>query len=441
VKIAKIISPNLIICICIILGGAGGIIFGLYPIIGTTLIIFGVVGSLLSVSSSVSRNHEIDFLFEAQAKLLAQSGIGNLYTEAVRTEFIKTGNSRNSIKLLVKALEVEPNNIDALVLLSSFCVFQLSLQQWLGNISRRDLILNIQSIRKLAEKGLKVDSDNHSFLDILGILLDIEGYHEEARKYFIKSGKLRNDPYWHLLLVMSYLASNENLKALHEIEVAKNNGAEGWLFNFYYGRVMNSLGRFNQALEYLIRAYNQKGNRPELLKELSQSNYFEGRFFSSSKYEIFLCIEVLKLGYWVGFSYIMHAFVDFIIGFLCSLSKIFWEITKFIPFIKDLHIKYLSPDEPEFSLGNALINRGNYEAAEIKFRLASRIIPQKAETYANIALCLSLLRNKDGALIEIDKAIDLKPDNELFIHSKKQIQLGTIKRIIDQYGKVRRKIK
>ncbi|MGO9147527.1 MAG: tetratricopeptide repeat protein [Desulfomonilia bacterium] len=129
----------------------------------------------------------------------------------------------------------------------------------------------------------------------------------------------------------------------------------------------------------------------------------------------------------------------FPIGFLCGLSKVSWKATKYIPFIRDLHIRILPPYEPEFSLGNNLLNSGNYKAAEIKFRLASQLLPQEAESYANLALCLFLLGQKDDAIMEIDKAIELKPDDDLLIHTKKQFQIGTIKRIVCQHGKVRKK--
>lgn len=96
----------------------------------------------------------------------------------------------------------------------------------------------------------------------------------------------------------------------------------------------------------------------------------------------------------------------------------------------------ISPDQPEFTLGNILIEKGEYEGAEHCFRIACKIIPDKAESHANLALCLALQGLKKEALLECDKSIELNPKNELFKHAKQQIQSGNMKRILDQNGNV-----
>ena len=129
-------------------------------------------------------------------------------------------------------------------------------------------------------------------------------------------------------------------------------------------------------------------------------------------------------------------FFIIIMGTVCFLSKIIWCINRYIPLINTLQKKVISPDEPEFTLGNIVLEKGLYEASEEKFRLSSKILPNKAATYANIALCLMMQCKRNLALIEIEKAISIEPKNELFKHSKRQIQKGKINRILNQNGTV-----
>ena len=430
-----------IISLLFILGGVGSIAFGIHPIIASVLIILGVIGSIFSYLFSESQNQERDFLIEAQATLFAQHGLGNIYTQAFKKEFLRTGSVKNGIRLLKKALDVNPNDVDALAFLASSLAMHLSFLKWLGRkIDSRKFTKAFIFAKTLAQRGRHLDPNNHVFLDVLGILFDIEGKHEEARKQFIKSSHLRNDPDWRLLMATSWHMSGDHHKALHELQLAERQGAAGWFFDFYYGRALNCVGNYIQALDYLKSAYNTHGNKPELLEELSQSYYYYGKFFPSAKYAFLTAMLVIPIYPGLGVHGLLKVISFVTIGLACFTSKTCWKVTKRIPLVRYLQLRFLPPDEPEFTLGYKLIAKGNYEAAEQKFRLSCNIIPNKAQSHANLALCLALQGRKDEALTEYDKCIQLKPKDEFYKFSREQVAAGKIKRILDRRGNVVRNI-
>lgn len=401
----------------------------------------GILGSLFSLLTSESRNQELDYIVEAQATLLAQHGIGNVYTQAFKNELFKTGSVKRGLRLLEKALYVDPSDMDALSLISSSISLYLSLQQWVGVTADSSNFKNTFShAQNLAKRGVKLYPQNHTFWDTLGILSDLEGKHKKARQCFIRSGKLRNDPYWRLLLATSWHKSGENQRALLELKKAQSEKAEGWLLNFYFGRALNSVGDYIEAEKYLVLAFKERGFKPELIYEISQSYYLRGKFFTAAKYILKLSIRVVSIHWVRGFKYFFQAAARFGIGLACFIAKISWKVTCHIPFFRNLQSKILSPDEPEFTLANLFLEKGNFKEAEKNFRTCCEIIPTKAESYANLALCLALQGLKDEAIIECDRSIELNPKNELFKHTRQQIESGYMKRIVDQNGRVIRNL-
>lgn len=241
-------------------------------------------------------------------------------------------------------------------------------------------------------------------------------------------------------MATSWHKSREHYKALNELKLAEREGASGWLFDFYYGRALNCVGDYIRSIIYLSTAFKERGNRPELLHELSQSYYLSGKMFVASKYVIMQALSVITLRPISFFSCFLKAISYIAIGLFCLAAKASWKVTRYIPLIRNLQIKFLSPDEPEFTLGNMLIEKGNYKSAEHNFRLSCKILPAKAENHANLALSLALQGLKDEALKECDKSIELSPKNEYFKHTRNQIISGNMKRIVDQHGKVLRTI-
>jgi tetratricopeptide (TPR) repeat protein len=431
-----------VISLLLILGGFGSIIFGYFPIISSVLIILGVLGSLISFLASESRNQEMDYFNEIQAILLAEKGVGNIYSRMLKKDLLEKGKIKDPSKLLTKALNIDPDDEDALSFYSIFLALFLSKWQWLGVKMNSNLFKKHFNLAKeIAQRGIKLYPQNNFLLLSSGILFDIEGNHQKARKYFFKSGKLRTDPYWRLLVATSWHRSGEHLKALNEIKKSEKGGAEGWIVNFYHGRALNAVGNYMEALPYLELALSKSRYSLELWNEISISYHLKACFIKSAKYVFKLSFNTFFLYPLTGLKLLLKAITVVIVSLSCLVSKMFWKLNKSIPFIRELQTRLLPPDEPEFTLGNILMKKGNYEGAEKYFKYSCNVLPNKADSHSNLGLCLALLGLKDEALKEYEKSIELSPQNILLKHTKKQIESGNIRRIIDQNGNVIKNIK
>ena len=97
------------ISLCLIFGGLGGLIPGAPLILSATLVMLGILGSLYSLARSNTKAKQVDYMLE---------GHGNAYTKAFEAELYKTGSCKNAVAILTKALEIDPNDKDAMVMLS-----------------------------------------------------------------------------------------------------------------------------------------------------------------------------------------------------------------------------------------------------------------------------------------------------------------------------------
>ena len=416
-------SPIVFFSVVLILGGVGSVIFSFAPIIGGLLIFVGVIGSILSLLSSETKNKQGDYLFEAQAILFARQGVGNVYTEAVKVELKKTGSCKNAIQLFLKSLEIEPTNHDARAMICIFLVLNLSSYKWLKISSKMDgdegmLLL----ATNLIKGGLQLYPKSHVFHDARGIIYDIEGKHEDARKEFYTSGKLRKDPYQHLLIATSWHMSGNHNNALLEMEKAHKKGANGWLFDFYYGTSLNAIGNYEESLEYLKKTIKHTGLKAEPLHEISDSYYSIGNFLKASKYKALTGLSIILVAPRTGSKYLIEAFILLLFGIIYNISKILWKITKYIPILRSIQLKVIPPYEPEFSTGNFLMEKKHYLAAENLYLRASKVVPKWGKLHSNLSACSAKQGKKTEAIYHINRAISLEPNNEVYKWNKKQFE-------------------
>lgn len=414
-------SPIFFYSISIILGSVGSIIFGITPMIGSILIITGVLGGIWTFLTSEAKSKQGDYLLDAQAVLLARHGVGNTYAEAVKLELKKTGSSKNAKELLLKALDIEPNNLDALTSLCSILALNVSFSRWTKSSSKEDNIQNIFELaKKLTERGLALAPKSHIFHDARGILYDFEGKHNKARKEFSVSSSLRTDPYWHLLFATSWHMSGEHGKAFSEMEKARDKGAHGWLFDFYYGQALQAVGDYEKALSHLGKTIKQIGWKVEPLHFLSDTHNSIGNYSKAAKFKGLTGIAIITLSFEAGLKYLLESMFQLIIGLACNFSKFTWKITRFIPVLRDIQLKLTPPFEPEFSIGCSLIEKKHFTAAEKLFRRSCAAVPEWSETHSNLALCLAMQGKKKEAIESIDRAIGLDPENEAYTWNREQ---------------------
>ncbi|MBA2617547.1 MAG: hypothetical protein H0U91_05185 [Rubrobacter sp.] len=120
-RFSKVLVPG-----GIILGLAGGLIFNRYPILGGLLAAVGGVAALYSWWISEAKVKEHENFMEAQTILLAKGGLGNAITESVQNELRKGGLAKDVAARLRKALELTPDDVETLELLSVRALIEMT---------------------------------------------------------------------------------------------------------------------------------------------------------------------------------------------------------------------------------------------------------------------------------------------------------------------------
>ncbi len=213
----------------IILGVAGGLIFNRYPVLGGLLAVVGGVTALYSWWTSEAKVEEHENYMEAQTILLAKGGLGNAITESVQNELRKGGLAKGVAARLRKALELTPDDVETLELLSASLALVLNYQNFVLQTTEwsglRDAIVEARSY---AETGHGLAPQSLLLLSSLGILCDLEGDHEQARDHFRRAGDAGAGPTWRLYAGTSYGMEGKYPQGLAEIKKAAEEGVTGW---------------------------------------------------------------------------------------------------------------------------------------------------------------------------------------------------------------------
>jgi tetratricopeptide (TPR) repeat protein len=408
----NMISWSRIVVFLILCGGLGGIISGAYPVTGAILTLAGVIAALSDHVSSDARNRENDAFVEAQALLLANKGIGNLYSEIAKLE-TRRGRTDRAFERYKKALEINPNDTEALWSLGVMLALQVAYAQWLGCSKKEDFKNKLSAAKTYVKRGMEIDSKNHIFYDILGIIYDTEGNHEKAREEFRRSGILRTDPYWHLLMATSWGMSEQHGKELAEVRKAIEKGADNWLVDYYYGRAFNNVGDFDHALPRLKRAFETRGTQVHILRELIHCYYMQGWFDKAGGFALqsgFALLRRFPVASWRNFKESVHHYGLYIV---ITMSGFLWPITRRISVLSKIHQRIASPAQPYQTLGIMLIERGHYRFAEKHLQTACNRLPNIPENLANLSSCLALQNKRIEAIEKITMAINCARDERL----------------------------
>jgi len=234
-----------------VVGGIGGIVSGDYPRAGTILTVIGLLGALWVHFDSESKSRDTEDLLEAQAMLFAEIGIGSVYTRAGKLALHKDESIEKAIARFEQALKINPMDVEALASLGSLLAKNLAFAKWLGKDVGIKFQESIVTAKAFAQNGMRIAPEEHIFHDLLGVIFDLEGLHEQARQEFQTSGKLRKDPYWRLLLANSWEMSGNHGEGLAEIERAIAEGADHWVLDFYHGRSLTNVGDYDKAIPFL----------------------------------------------------------------------------------------------------------------------------------------------------------------------------------------------
>ncbi|MCG3147011.1 MAG: hypothetical protein PCFJNLEI_00447 [Verrucomicrobiae bacterium] len=409
-----------------ILGGIGGVIYGVHPIWGAVLTVSGVFGNVFAAWASHQQSEDIKRQFETLAQLINHNSLHDFPITVAATELKRSGACKGIGRELAATLERQPENSNALVMLVVCLAMDLSIRQWATGSKSLDPFQEIGQLRQLLVKALNKRDSNCALFDAIGILRDLEGKHDSAQRWFRRSGKLRSDPFWRLLLSTSYGMAGRNAEALREMETACREGASGWFVDFYLGRALLRNGQYDQAASCLISAHTTRGNSPQLLDSLQEVYYRLGRFSTSARYQFILAAVLLLYTPKRALVYIAQASVHLLIAGVCRVSRTLWVISKRIKWFAAVHAKWLPPEEPHARLGQILATEGHYEMAKRHLETAATIRPNQAIHLVNLGVCYAHLGDYPKAIAFCDKALVIDPDNLVARYNRTRYQTGAV---------------
>jgi len=399
-KMLQIISV-----IIIIVSGIGGILTGTYPIIGTCLVLIGIAWQVFSHVSTERKSQTLEQLIEVQNKLLAQSNLGNPYTEIVKKEFKEKGHFKEAIN------DVNPFDREAMEYYVIIMALTFSFKDWVNNIDYGPQNKDWLFVYHVAERGHNKYPKTHVFLDAMGILLDIAGKHKDARKMFRKSSKLRADPFWHVLMSTSYGMSKRPDLAFNEIESAKDKGLNGWIIEYNYAAIQSDLGNYDRALDHVRKAYESGGTIPQIREIELKCLFANGKLIASGYSRVKLAWQLLLLNPKKSFLLLFGAFGHLVIMIIIFFSKKIWPLTSHIPLIRRIQLKYFSPLEPEFTVGCSLVEKMHFKKAIELFNQCRKVNPRDVSVLMNLGLCYARDGDSEKAITITKEALAIEPDN------------------------------
>jgi tetratricopeptide (TPR) repeat protein len=404
----------------IILSGVGGLLTGIYPLLGTSLVIIGIASSVYTHISSERRNNYLEQVMEAQNRLLSRSGVGSPYTEMVMAEFKSKGSCPQSINLLKKALQANPDDLKALNLYTGIMTLNFSMRQWVKGVSYGPENKEWQNVFELTERARDKHPDNFSLLATMGMLLDIAGKHEDARRMFRESGKMRTDPLWHIHVATSYGMSGRPDLALKEIQTAVKEGAHGWIAEYPLAEINFSLGNYDEAIMHSRKAIALGGKIPQLHSIEARSLFACGRLVASAVSKVRLAWVLRLLNTKRSFLLIFAALGHLFIMILVIFSKKIWPITSRIPLLNKFQYKHLPPIEPESTIVSTLVQRRHFKKAIELLEKCKTISPRDVGVLRKLAFCYAHYGRMDEAVKTIDEALQLLPDDQILLHDREQ---------------------
>jgi len=382
-----------IVVASIVAAVVGGLIFADHPIVGLILVVFGVAGAIfMYLASEKSQDHN-DEVFDTTARLMFGAGAGNLYTKLILKRVSKVGKHDNVIEDLEKALDLDPNDAEALALYAMVAVLHLSFRHLISGGKAPSIREECQKLDVMIERGIATGLCLEQFYSAKGMMLDIVGAHSTARVYFRQAGQLRSDPYWRLMTSTSYGMEGNYLRALDEMELVMSSGGRDSTAVFYYGRSLSYVGEYAQAIANFKSVVRVRGYFYQLALNMCDAEYFSWHPIRSAYYETIAACCVVRRNWRKALEHIRSAFRHVYWQPIIFASKPFNLATAWISKTFGVSIKRTRhPDEPYFTLGNSLANMRRFLAAQKMFAYAATTSTEES-TWLN--LCTASIRCED----------------------------------------------
>jgi predicted O-linked N-acetylglucosamine transferase (SPINDLY family) len=300
------------------------------------------------------------------------------------------------------------------------------LQEAIQNIQRNNFV----EAKILLLKILDTEPSNFDALNIIGVITGKENNHIEAINFFKKAQKIRPDNNLvNFNLAKAFSESGNDLEAIkyYKIAIRLNKNHLGSYLNF--GKSLHQLERYDEALSYYdqviklkpdyFEAYYNKGNTLKNLKRYDEAlscyrqviklkpEYFDAYVARGVIFESLKSYDEALLNY----DQAIKLKPDFAEAYnnkaltLYSLKRYDEAIFQYDQAIK------LKPDFAEAYNNKALTlySLKRYDEAIFQYDQAIKLKPDFAEAYNNKALTLYSLKRYDEAIFKYDQAIKLKP--------------------------------
>lgn len=189
----------------IVAAAVGGVIFDSHRILGPLLVVIGIVGALYMYLSSEASQGKNEEFFDTTAQMLSVAGLGNPYTKQISVRLSKGGGYKDILSDLDKAMEIDPNDMDALALYVPVSALELSFERHIADERWKPDEKRLSALLARADTGILGGKHLSQLYAGKGMLLDIAGDHSQARTLFRESGRGRSDPYWRPAMTISSL--------------------------------------------------------------------------------------------------------------------------------------------------------------------------------------------------------------------------------------------
>jgi predicted O-linked N-acetylglucosamine transferase (SPINDLY family) len=301
------------------------------------------------------------------------------------------------------------------------------LQEAIQNTKRN----NFAEAKILLLKILDIESNNFDALNIIGVITGKENNHIEAINFFKKAQKIRPDNNLiNFNLAKAFSESGNDLEAIkyYEMAIRLDKNHLGSCLNF--GKSLHQLKRYDEALSHYdqaiklkpdyAEAYNNKGNSLRKLKRYEEalSHYDQAiklkpdfaeaynnkalTLYNLKHYDeaLFHYDQAIKLKPDYAEAYNNKALT------LYNLKHYDEALSHYDQAIK------LKPDfaEAYSNKGNIFFNLKSHDEALSHYDQAIKLKPDFAEAYNNKGNIFFNLKSHDEALSHYDQAIKLKPD-------------------------------
>ena len=324
------------IVLSFIAAAAGGIIFNSNKGVGTTFIVIGVMGSLYLFFDSELKQTNSDRLADTTARILALSGAGNPYTKMIEEDLARTRAPRNILEALDKALEINPNDVNALARYVTISALHLSFDSNVAPGSVSEVNARYLKTTNRIEQGLSIGQRRYEFCVAKGILLDEIGRHIEARQWFDEVSKAQpfDFPFWRLLKATSFGQEHDYPSALQELEKALYEGASGPTFDFYYARALGAVGQYDAAITRLNRVRSERGNYYQLVDQLRNCHHFAWHPIKTACFALLSAFYIFPKSRRRSLAHMQDALSALAVPILIRLFKIVQSIARKTPVIQ-----------------------------------------------------------------------------------------------------------